>query len=841
MIKCALRGFSGKKLLIFPVLAVLLTFGCLALPSFSLAEQKTIYKVLALHSYHKGLSWTDSIIQGIEEGFGESGIQVELVHEFMDTKHNSSPEYLNKLAELYLLKYQDSPVDLIISSDDHAFQFLRKVRDRIFPKTPVVFCGVNEFQPEMITPFSGFTGVVEAYDIVATLNLALRLHPKAENLVIVVDQTLSGRRNKSNLKKVIHLLDREMKVRYITQYSMAEVEQQVARLGERDIAVWFSFVRDRLGHYYTFEESTRLISRASHAPLYSFWDFNLGHGIVGGRLTSGYSQGKSAAGLAIRILKGEKPEDVPVMTKSPNRNMFDYLELKRFVVSMDLLPDDAIVINRPSSFFENHKTLVYVLTGTFVLLIIIISFLLFNIRQRKKNAQQLSLARNRFQKIFNEAAIALFEVDFAPVLSELNGWRKNVPADIDGWLQENETQIVQLAEQARVRACNQAAYDIFEGRSPDDFLLENGPAVQLLSVDDFRNLAKSYLMGGQQLEWESTITTLSGETRYLLKRAQAGVGEDTVIVSGLDITGRKHDVEELQRSKDRFRTLFESAASGVALVSSDGVYLKVNQAFCDMLEYSPEELEGKNWRDITHPEDHEMTATILADLFAGKPLRPVEKRYINQDGRVIWVTLTVGINRGLEGEPVNFVAQMQDITRRKQVEARMRVREQRYRQIFEADLSGFYIANPSGKILLCNQAFSSMLGFQTVVEMVGRNASSYYHQDGGWKNLVDKLWRQQKIDNLEMELLRTDGNTVHVLCNAIGRFDENGQLVEIQGHLVDISQQKQLETRLVRAQKMEAIGLMAGGVAHDLNNILSGIVSYPELMLLTLDESHPHF
>lgn len=808
-------------------------------PAFSASTQS--YKILAIHSYNKGLSWTDSIVKGIEEGLAESDLVIDLSHEFMDTKKNSSEEYLQRLSELYQLKYLNNPVDLIISSDDHAFQFLLKYHDTIFPKTPVVFCGVNAFSPAMLADTSFFTGIIEAYDMKATLNLALKFHPQASRFVAVLDQSLSARKNRENLEKVVPSLDRKMKLIYLENYSMEEVERDVARRGTSDIILWLGFGKDRLGHYFNFQQSSRRISAASHAPLYSFWDFHLGYGAVGGRLASGYFQGKTAAQRAEIILKGTPPDQIPVLTESPNRDMFDFVQLKRFGIPLDILPDNSIVINRPVSVYSTNKGVIWGVIGGFTLLVIIILLLLNILRQRKKSEQLLSQARNRFQRIFDEAAIALFEVDFSPVLTSLDvleiGERKNV----DHWLDAHKDLVFELAECCQVRACNRAAFALFGVTGLEEFVHSNGNTDELFTSKDFRYLLKSYLQGGGLQEWEATIKPVQGGKRYLVKRAQAIPGDATVIISGLDITDRKRSLEALERSEDRFRALFESAACGMALTSLKGFYLRVNSALCEMLGYTQEELEGKHWRDVTHPEDSEQSTRFLADLVNGKPIRPLEKRYIHREGRIIWVSLTVGRNLAADGTLLNYVSQMVDITRRKQIEARLRVREERYRQIFEADLSGFYIANPSGKLILCNQVFANMLGFSTVAEVVGRNVAPYYHRAKEWEDLVAGLWDGEKIENLEVEFLRTDGNTVNVLCNAIGRFDDDGELVEIQGHLVDISRQKKLENRLVRAEKMEAIGLMAGGVAHDLNNILSGIVSYPELILTTLDPEHPHY
>jgi PAS domain S-box-containing protein len=344
------------------------------------------------------------------------------------------------------------------------------------------------------------------------------------------------------------------------------------------------------------------------------------------------------------------------------------------------------------------------------------------------------------------------------------------------------------------------------------------------------------------LQWEAVTRRLDGEPVDVLlsmRPARRTAASDSLILSAVDITERKRYYEALRQSENRFRTLFNSAASGIALVTVHGRYLRVNDALCALLGYTREEMERANWRDITHPDDVELTDTMISEMLQSQSIRPLEKRYIHKDGRIIWGLINVGLNLDDNGSPLHYVVQVQDITWMKEVQAEMRLKEERHRQIFEADLSGFFIADPSGKVLLGNQVFAGILGFASVAEVVGRNISPHYRKPGAWSGWVEALRDGKKIDNPEVELLRSSGESVTVLCNGIGSFDEQGRLAEIQGHMINISGQKKLEMQLVRAQKMEAIGLMAGGVAHDLNNILSGIINYPELMLATLGpDSH---
>ena len=335
-------------------------------PAESLDKNEKSWNILVLHSYHKGLSWTDSLVQGIDEGFAESGLTLNISHEFMDTKRLFTENYLNQLAALYQLKFKNNNIDVVLSTDDHAFNFLRLHHNSFFPGKPIVFSGVNNFNKAMLDNHPKFTGVVEAFDIPSTLDIALRLHPKATRFVVIDDQTLTGKSNMKLFQEAMKNISRPMELLLLDNQTMAEVQDEVSRLDEKDIAIWLTFTADREGNYFSFRQSAKMISEVSKAPLYSFWDFHLGYGIIGGRLASGYFQGRKAAELALRILRGEPVANIPVVTDSPNRYMFDFIQLKRFNIDLQLLPSDSVVINRPLTFYSQHKVLVWgILAGFF--------------------------------------------------------------------------------------------------------------------------------------------------------------------------------------------------------------------------------------------------------------------------------------------------------------------------------------------------------------------------------------------------------------------------------------------------------------------------------------------
>ncbi|HEY9834162.1 MAG TPA: PAS domain S-box protein [Stenomitos sp.] len=132
---------------------------------------------------------------------------------------------------------------------------------------------------------------------------------------------------------------------------------------------------------------------------------------------------------------------------------------------------------------------------------------------------------------------------------------------------------------------------------------------------------------------------------------------------------RQRTEETLRESEERFRSAFDNAAIGMALVGIEGRWLKVNRSLCDLVGYSEQELLSLSFQDITHPEDMEADLSYARQLLAGE-IRSyqLEKRYFHAHGHVIWILLSGSLVRDIKGNPLYFIAQIQDITERKQAE-----------------------------------------------------------------------------------------------------------------------------------------------------------------------------
>ena len=149
-----------------------------------------------------------------------------------------------------------------------------------------------------------------------------------------------------------------------------------------------------------------------------------------------------------------------------------------------------------------------------------------------------------------------------------------------------------------------------------------------------------------------------------------------------DITERKHAEEELQESEEKFRSVFRDSGIGMAIVSPEGRFLAGNETFSKFIGYKEEELLARTVQSITHPEDWSMFSQKLSQVLAdGVCFQGVEKRCLHKNGQVLWGECNASLIRDVHGNPQYFVAEVLDITERKQAGRTLRESEERFRLV----------------------------------------------------------------------------------------------------------------------------------------------------------------
>lgn len=286
--------------------------------------------------------------------------------------------------------------------------------------------------------------------------------------------------------------------------------------------------------------------------------------------------------------------------------------------------------------------------------------------------------------------------------------------------------------------------------------------------------------------------------------------DEGVLVSSAirDISERKRAEEELRLSEERFSSAFEHAAIGIALVAPDGRWLKVNRALCDLVGYSSEELLKKTFQDITHPDDLETDLGYVKQMLCGEiATYQMEKRYLHSAGHVVWVLLSVSLVRTELAQPLYFISQIQDITKRKRAEEALQSSEEKFRTVVETANDAIVTADISGNIVDFNKAAEKMFG-RSKLEAEGQPLTILMperfrdkHRDG-----IGRYRRTGEAHvlgrTIELSGLRRDG-TEFPLQFSLASWTARSQTF-FTGVLRDITESKRIENEIKELnQQME--------------------------------------
>lgn len=254
--------------------------------------------------------------------------------------------------------------------------------------------------------------------------------------------------------------------------------------------------------------------------------------------------------------------------------------------------------------------------------------------------------------------------------------------------------------------------ELLTGYPADDFTQHRRHIGQFVHPDDQERVwteIQKALQENQSYELTYRFRHASGEEKWVWERGQGILDDQGQLLAlegfATDITERKHAEDLLRESEDRFRATFDLAAVGIAHVSPDGHWLRVNQKLCDIVGYSREELLTRTFQEITHPDDLGLDLSYVRQMLAGEiSTYSMEKRYFHKTGKIVWIILTVALARRADGNPAHFISVIKDITERKRAQEELD-------RIFELSQDLICTASLDGYFLRLNPAFERVLGY----------------------------------------------------------------------------------------------------------------------------------
>jgi PAS domain S-box-containing protein len=329
---------------------------------------------------------------------------------------------------------------------------------------------------------------------------------------------------------------------------------------------------------------------------------------------------------------------------------------------------------------------------------------------------------------------------------------------------------------------------------------------------------------------------------------QTGISLSTFLLvlslSGLGFaslgSARDSAEERLRASEQRFRALTENATDLVTVLAPDGRILYDSPSSAAVLGWSPEELTGLDVFEHVHPEDVERCRAAFARVVAGAGEPVVAPlRYRHRDGH--WVHV-VSTGRNLLHDPAvgGIVVNSRDVSESVHAEHERQQAERRYRDLVEQLPLVSYVndVTTDAPPLYVSPQIEELLGYPVQCWYAEPHfADRVIHTDDAAR--MEELFvvgRREGSVQAEYRMTAADGGVVWVLDRMVTLRDETGRPTAVQGFLVDITRQKLLEEQLRRAQRMEELGLLAGGVAHDFNNLLTAISGYTRLALAHIDD-----
>ena len=347
---------------------------------------------------------------------------------------------------------------------------------------------------------------------------------------------------------------------------------------------------------------------------------------------------------------------------------------------------------------------------------------------------------------------------------------------------------------------------------------------------------------GERIVVEAQITGLDGapswfETTTKPYRDASGKFGGIVGITR-DVTVRHEAAEILRASARHYQLLFDRNPLPMWVVDTETQrFLTVNDAAVQHYGYNREQFLTMTIADIRPKED--------VPLLPSSSNRQEDLRqdggsvvHITKDGRRI-ETVVIADAITMNGRPARLVL-ARDVTQERVAVRALQDSEERYRALFVESLAGNYISTVEGRLLTCNPTFARMMGYDSAAEACEHSTTEYYSDPAVRLAFLALVRKQKRVELHEDALKRRDGSTLQILENVIGHFDANGEMTEIHGFVIDVTDRKRLEDELRHSQKLQAVGQLAGGIAHDFNNLLTAIKLHGEFVLDDMEESDSH-
>jgi signal transduction histidine kinase len=353
------RGHSARIGIIARLFFIIFATVAFVFPQpISTQDQKPIRRVLLFNDF--GYMVSPGIMeldQAIVAALEQSPFQIELYTETLESTLFADEVSQHRIRAWIALKYSDRKPDVIITAGPASLRFMIEAHESFFQGTPLIFCGTTEEMIGELKLDQLFTGIWGVAQPEKTLLAALKLQPDTKHVVVVGGRNVFDQYLENLARQSFRKYESNLDFTYLTDLEMPTLLTRLRQLPSHTIIYYTSLMEDAAGsHFVDAAQSVPLVVRAANAPIFVVDDVDLGKGTVGGYLVSWARDGRVAAEMAVRVLNGEKPQNIPIV-RNDSVYMFDRRALRRWGFREKDLPAHSTVLYRELSIWGRAKSI----------------------------------------------------------------------------------------------------------------------------------------------------------------------------------------------------------------------------------------------------------------------------------------------------------------------------------------------------------------------------------------------------------------------------------------------------------------------------------------------------
>ena len=346
----------------------------------------------------------------------------------------------------------------------------------------------------------------------------------------------------------------------------------------------------------------------------------------------------------------------------------------------------------------------------------------------------------------------------------------------------------------------------------------------------------------QKFEWWGVRKNGEAFPKEVVLTRSRYFGQEVVLAIARDITERKEAEDALRESEIKHRTVIETLPVGIVTLNESGMITSVNQAFSEIMGYSPGEVV-KKMNILSFPlfQKEEIISPFRGLLEDKTPFDFETPPISTPIGRSVYLRCRGITIRDLQHKSFSYLIVIEDITERKQAREALEAEKERLSVTLRSLGEGVISVNTSGKIVLMNRVAEQLTGWPQE-EAIGKTLTGLFQlvDDKPSQQVIDPVGEVLKTGDIvqlsdHVQLVSRDGSQRAVSVGAAPIRKKSGQILGSVLVLQDVTEKRQMEQEILKAQKIESVGLLAGGIAHDFNNILTGILGNISLAKIYAD------